>query len=149
MSRLLDPIQPSQTDVTAASAAVSKVREYLVHHPQRRVRLVVDGGSGDTLVVPRGAVELLARVLDHMAAGEGVSVVPAHAELTTQQAADMLNVSRPHLVGLLNSGEIDYRMVGSHRRVQAASLMEYMRRDDQRRGEAADELTRLGQELGL
>ncbi|MGH3489613.1 MAG: helix-turn-helix domain-containing protein [Actinopolymorphaceae bacterium] len=67
--------------------------------------------------MPRAAVRLLARILAHMAAGRGVSVIPVHAELTTQQAADMLNVSRPFLIGHLEAGEIDYTKVGSHRRV--------------------------------
>jgi excisionase family DNA binding protein len=94
-------------------------------------------------------VELLARILAHMAAGQAVSVVPAHAELTTQQAADLLNVSRPHLIGLLEAGEIDYRRVGKHRRVTALSLLAYMRADDQRRRDAADELSALTQKMGL
>jgi excisionase family DNA binding protein len=84
-----------------------------------------------------------------MAAGRGVSVVPSHAKLTTQQAADMLNVSRPFLIGLLDAGEIDYRKVGKHRRVRAASLLCYMRQDGGRRREAADELSALRQEMGL
>lgn len=84
-----------------------------------------------------------------MAAGRGDSIVPEHAELTTQQAADMLNVSRPHLFGLLRAGEIEYRKVGTHRRVRVASLMEYLRRDDQRHREAADELSAMNRELGL
>ncbi|MEV5537265.1 helix-turn-helix domain-containing protein [Saccharopolyspora shandongensis] len=61
----------------------------------------------------------------------------------------MLNVSRPYLIGLLEAGEIEHRKVGTHRRVKVESLLEYMRRDDQRRREAADELTDLTQELGL
>lgn len=150
MSKLtLDPVLPSQTDVTAAIEALPHIRSYLVRSRQASVRLVVDDEDGEQLVVPRGAVELLARILAHMAAGKGVSVVPAHAELTTQQAAAMLNVSRPHLVGLLNAGEIEYRMVGTHRRVKVESLLDYRRRDDQRRRTAADELARLSEELGL
>ncbi len=61
----------------------------------------------------------------------------------------MLNVSRPYLIGLLDAGEIEYRKVGTHRRVRAASLLDYQRRDDQRRREAADELAALTQEMGL
>ena len=147
----LDQLQPDSSDVTVAVEALPRIRNYLTHHPdEHTVRLVVDGASDpETLDVPRGALELLARILAHLAAGQGVSVVPAHAELTTQQAADMLNVSRPFLIGLLEAGEIEYRKVGKHRRVRAASLLDYLREDDQRRRQAADELSALTQEIGL
>jgi excisionase family DNA binding protein len=75
--------------------------------------------------------------------------MPSHPELTTQQAADMLNVSRPFLIGLLEAGEIEYHKVGKHHRMKASSLLDYLRRDDQRRREAADELSSFTQELGL
>lgn len=147
---LLEPVQPGEEDAATANVAVERVTAYLTRHPDgpSQVRLVVED-DGEELVVPRAAVELLARVLAHMAAGQGVSVVPAHAELTTQQAADLLNVSRPHLIGLLEAGEISYRKVGKHRRVRASSLLEYMRADDRRRRAAADELSALTQEMGL
>lgn len=143
------PIQPDETDISTAVEALPHVKDYLASHADHVIRLVVDDDSREPLVVPRGAVELLARILAHMAAGQGVSVVPAHAELTTQQAADLLNVSRPFLIGLLDDDEIEYRRVGKHRRIKAQSLMAYMARDDQERREAAEELTRLNQEMGL
>lgn len=147
----IDPIQPAPEDVGPAASASEAVERLLDHHPtsQRLLRLVVDDDHTETLVVPRIAVQLLAQVLEHLAHGEAVSVVPAHAELTTQQAADILNVSRPFLIRLLEKGAIEYRKVGTHRRVTMASLMDYRRRDDQRRREAAAELTRLNQEMGL
>jgi excisionase family DNA binding protein len=145
----LAPVQPDESDICTAVEALPHVKDYLATHNDSVIRLVVADDPEEMLVVPRGAVELLARVLAHMAAGQGVSVVPANAELTTQQAAELLNVSRPFLIGLLDAGDIEYRRVGKHRRIKAQSLMAYIARDDQQRREAADELTRLNQEMGL
>jgi excisionase family DNA binding protein len=151
MTSLLEPpVLPDDTDITAAVEALPHVRDFLASHLGHEVvRLVVEDEHGESLTVPRPAVELLARVLAHMAAGQGVSVVPSHAELTTQQAADMMNVSRPYLIGLLERGEIEYRKVGAHRRIKAESLLNYMREDDRKRRTAADELTALGEEMDL
>lgn len=145
----VDQITPGPADIDSAHEALPHVKAYLAHHTQEIVRLVVDDNHDETLEVPRAAVELLARILAHMAAGESISLVPSHAELTTQQAADLLNVSRPYLIGLLEAGNIEYRTVGKHRRVKAESLREYMRHDDRQRRDAADELSALGQEMGL
>ncbi len=141
---------PDAKQIEAAESALPRIRRYLDEHQEALTPVPVTvEESREELLLPRAAVELLVSVLTHMAAGRGVSIVPEHAELTTQQAADMLNVSRPHLIGLLQAEEIEYRKVGTHRRVRAASLMEYMRRDDQRRREAADELSAMNRELGL
>ena len=152
MSRTpVDMARPGEEDAAVARGALVQVKEFLQRHPgepHEPVRLTVEEDQ-EQLVLPRSAVELMARILAHMAAGRGVSVVPMHAELTTQQAADLLNVSRPFLVGLLDAGEIEYRLVGTHRRIKAASLVDYQRQDDVRRRAAADELTVLGQELEL
>lgn len=151
--RALEHEEPDQQAVQAAELALSQIKLYLAAHAhEQQVKLVVDDDHDHDhaeLVVPRPAVELLAQILAHMAAGRGVSVVPAHAELTTQQAADLLNVSRPFLIGLLDAGEIEYRLVGKHRRVRADSLISYTRADDRRRREAADDLTTMSQDAGL
>ena len=81
--------------------------------------------------------------------GNAVTIVPYNAELTTQQAADFLNVSRPHLVGLLESNELSYRKVGSHRRILFKDLVEYQQRTRIERKKALDELATQAQELGL
>ena len=150
MSAALQPVQPDREDIVTADAALSTVKAYLSVHRQDtdvvRVRVEEDD---DVLTLPRAAVEVFTQVLAYMAAGHGVVVVPVDAELTTQQAADLLNVSRPYLIGLLEAGAIDYRKVGKHRRIKASSLMEYLRDDDQRRRQAADELSSLTQEMGM
>jgi excisionase family DNA binding protein len=150
---LVDPVRPGDRDAVLAREALDKVKGFLARHPRSDaehdlVRVTVQE-DGEALALPRSVVELMARVLAHMAAGQGVSVVPLNAELTTQQAADILNVSRPFLIGLLDAGEIEYRLVGTHRRITASSLLEYQRADDASRRAAADELAQLGQEMGL
>jgi excisionase family DNA binding protein len=150
MMAAVSPVSPDEESIAVAAEALPLVQEYLRTHPEGpAIVRVVGSADGGQLVVPRGAVELLARVLAHMANGHSVSVVPAHAELTTQQAADLLNVSRPYLIGLLEAGEIDYRKVGTHRRVMAGSVLDYKHRDDARRRAAADELAELAQDMDL
>lgn len=144
---------PEERDAELARAALVSVREALGPEDQRGphdpVHLRVDDDEGADIVVPKAALDLFVHVLTNMAAGQGVTIVPAHAELTTQQAADMLNVSRPFLIRLLQGGQIEYRTVGTHRRVRAESLLAYMREDDRDREAAVDELSEMTQELGL
>ena len=137
-------------DAELALRAARRIGEYLTTHPGADpVKIQGELAGDDALVVPREAAVLLAKVLGFLANGEGVNVIPDTAELTTQQAAEFLNVSRPHLIKLLESGEIPFRLVGTHRRVRFRDLREYKSRDDLARRHAADELTQLTQELGL
>lgn len=105
--------------------------------------------SDDFLRIPKGVLHLLASILDETAHGNAVAVVPVEAELTTQQAADLLQVSRPHLVDLLDEGEIPHRKVGTHRRVLFQDVMSYKQKSKQDRLKALEELSALDQELGL
>jgi excisionase family DNA binding protein len=137
-------------DAELAQRAARRIVEYLSTHPGAGpVAINGELAGDDTLVVPREAAVLLAQVLGYLANGEGVTVIPDSAELTTQQAADFLNVSRPYLIKLLESGEIPFRHVGTHRRVRFRDLREFRNRDDLERRRAADELTQLSQDLGL
>jgi excisionase family DNA binding protein len=142
---------PDKGSSATARQAFRNVTDYLRRHPSEpaTVHIVVKDQDDTELVVPRSVMDVLANALEHLAAGRNVSVVPADAELTTQQAADLLNVSRPFLIKLLEAGEIAYRKVGTHRRVHVNSLLDYRRRDDARRAQAADELSALTQEMGM
>ncbi|MGW4636037.1 helix-turn-helix domain-containing protein [Nocardia sp. NPDC004415] len=142
--------EPGAIDAAVADRAMRRIKDYLMHHPDEEI-IPVTGeiGSDEALALPREAVSLLAFILAQAAEGRGVSVVPSNAEMTTQQAADMLNVSRPYVVGLLDAGEIPHRLVGRHRRIRFDDLKAYAQRSETASREAADELTRLGQELDL
>lgn len=132
-----------------AAAALPQLRSFLTSNPHTDpVTLHVDK-SHDTLTVPRQAADLLEQILALLANGHGVTVMPDDAELTTQQAADFLNVSRPYLIKLLDVEGIAYRKVGTHRRIQFEALRRYRDADDRRRRQAADELSALTQELDL
>jgi len=102
-----------------------------------------------SLVLTPELAELLRKFLEALLLGEPVQVVPLEAELTTQQAAELLGVSRPHLVRLLEEGKIPYRKVGTHRRVRARELLEYLEQARRRGREGMAELVRESQELGL
>ena len=137
-------------DRELALRAARHIGEYLTTHPGTGPTTIRGELAGDdVLVVPREATVLLAKILGFLANGEGVTVIPDTAELTTQQAAEFLNVSRPYLIKILESGEIPYRLVGAHRRVRFQDLRKYKSRDDLNRRRAADELAQLTQELGL
>ncbi len=139
---------PSEETTRVAVEAVRSLADLQRRRPTL-VEVVADGDSGARVTVPVEAFELLVEVLTHLSNGHGVSVMPVKAEFTTQQAADYLNVSRPFLIKLLDSGEIPHRKVGTHRRVLLSDLVAYKRIDDARRKDAVDALAAQAQELGL
>ena len=142
---------------TATSYGIPNERDAaLAGQAGRALEALTDGTQpvsarfGDrTVDLPAPAVQLLREVLDRMADGEGIALTPLHAELTTRQAAELLQVSRTHLVQLLDEGRIPCRMVGSHRRVRAEDILAFRRETEVRRREALDEMTARDQELGL
>ena len=107
------------------------------------------GTSGETVELPSSVVRVLRQAVRAMAEDQLVAVVPIQKQLTTQQAADLLNVSRPYLIRLLEEHTIPFEKVGSHRRVRADDLLAYKRRRDAEREAALDELTRISQEMGM
>ena len=112
-----------------------------------RARLV--GPDGAEHELPASVYEVLVEVVHQMAQGHAVSILPVHAQLTTQQAADMLGVSRPHLVKLLEEGVIDHTRPGRHRRVKLQDVISYQARQAKERRQALDELAAESTRLGL
>ena len=106
---------------------------------------VRDSEQEQPIELPAGAVELLMHVLEAMAAGQGVTLIPQSAELTTVQAADVLNVSRPFLIKLLDQKAIPHRKVGKHRRVRMEDAMAYKNTVDREREQVLEQLTREAQ----
>ena len=110
---------------------------------------VVINNKEKTLTVPLSAIKLLADILTQMSEGNAVTLTPVHAELTTQEAADLLNVSRPYLVNLLDENKIPHRKVGSRRKVLAKDILAYKKNIDKQRMKTLDELAKKSQELDL
>lgn len=149
MSALPLSVVPGAGDVELARDALRLVDEALTENTTDGPVTLTVAGAAENVVVPKTVVGLLSRILANLANGEGVAVIPVDRELSTQKAADMLNVSRPFLIRLLEEGRIDFRLVGTHRRVKTASLLRYLSQDEAERRSAADELSRMTKELGF
>lgn len=105
--------------------------------------------DGTAIDLPEGIHDLLVSIVEQLKAGNGISVIPMHAELTTVEAAELLNVSRPFLIKQIEAGEIPHHMVGTHRRLRLADVLAYRDRMDSRAEEALDAMVAQAEELGL
>lgn len=139
---------PTEEEIAAAKAYSRELAKY-ADKQSVRMRLISEGQSSDDFALPDYLVELMIRVTTEVSMGHGVSILPTHTELTTQQAANLLNVSRPFLVNLLENGSIPHRKVGSHRRVLAQDVLVFQDKQQREREETLDELAALSDEICL
>ena len=136
--------QESEQERAIAGESAKELSQLLRKLPEAaRARVRLDGHD---LILPRSALVMLREILAELAKGNGVNIVPVHAELTTQEAANLLNVSRPHVIKLLEAGEIPYTLVGTHRRIALTALMDYKARREAQSEAALAELARQAQQ---
>lgn len=143
-------VLPNEKEIAAAVESSRQLAAFLTtKFETQRIELAYETQQREVVELPTFALRLLVEILSELALGNTVKVVPIHAELTTQEGADMLNVSRPHLVKLLDQGALPHTKTGRHRRIKLADLMIYRAQRDQASLNAVDELAAQAQELGM
>jgi excisionase family DNA binding protein len=144
------PPLPNDTEIELSRTS-SRILASSLDSDNETQKIKVESLSGkeQSLLIPTIAIQLSSDILAQMSQGNAVTLVPVHAELSTQQAANFLNVSRPYLIKLLDAGDIPYRKVGKNRRILAKDLYSYKADLDAKRSRSLDELTALSEELGL
>jgi excisionase family DNA binding protein len=141
------PKKPTAAEQTTAKRSVATLKQITAaSNPEAILNFEVEGS---VISVPSSAVKLLEKVLDEMALGNAVEITSVEQELTTQEAADLLNVSRPHIIKLIESGKIPFRKVGSHRRVKQTDVIKYESELKELRRKGLEFLAKEAQEMGL
>jgi excisionase family DNA binding protein len=140
-------LDPDEAHLQESAAALVRRLRRLRGGEGAPLRLVT--AEGEEVDVPPALFGLLVSVAEELERGNGVSVLPLHRQLTTSEAAQLLNVSRPHVITLLERGEMPFEKVGTHRRVRLADVLAYQATQDRRRREALEDMVRQGEDLGL
>lgn len=143
---IMDPVTPTDEEVGLAREAGRQMAALAALHQPVSVQVP---GQREPVVLPASSLKLLADILGHMAGGNGVALLPVDGEISTQQAAEVLNVSRPYLVKLLDERQIPHRKVGTHRRVLLRDVLDYKRKVDAERLKVLEELAAQAQELNM
>lgn len=150
ISEHFETLAPTEADALLARESSRQLATHkLGRRSSVRIQLLDDSKEAEPIAVPTSALRLFLHVLAEMSQGNAVTLIPSNTELTTQQAADLLNVSRPFLVKLLEEKRIPFRTVGKYRRVRFDDVMAYKQKDDEARAKVLDQLTAEAQELGM
>ena len=148
----LKPVSPESALAKQAAQAASALSAVARKRKPSTKRVALQAkGERETVraEVPVEVFDFFLRVLSELAEGRAVTLVPQDQELTTQEVADILNVSRPYIVQLLEGGKLPFRLVGTRRRVRFADVLDFKRRDDEMRKKVTDELAREAEKAGL
>ena len=144
-------IHTTKQDQKIALNAVAKINEqniYIKEGSSSSVQIKFEDFD-DYITIPKKVKSLLYEILNFISEGRSFSIVPEDSDISTQQAADMLKVSRPHIVKLLEQGEIPFKKVGTHRRLELNDLLEYETKMKQNRAEKLKLLSKQAQDLNL
>ena len=143
------PPQIPSDEESALAREAGRQLARLLPEGERPLHLVTEDNRHEMISIPPGAARLFLDILTQLGQGRAVTIVPGKVELTTQDVADYLNVSRPYVVKLIESGKLPARLVGTRRRVSFADLIKFDEEDRKARRAALDELAQLDQELKL
>jgi excisionase family DNA binding protein len=143
------PFTPTEAETHLAEESSRRLASLLSGHKNLSIQVLDEGQKEEKFFLPLFVLRLLSEVLMEVAKGNAVTLIPIHAELTTQQAADFLNVSRPFLVRLLDEGKISCRKVGTHRRILFQDLKEYKNTLYEERVQVLSQLTEQAQKLDM
>lgn len=144
-----DTIVPTAAEVQQAQRTAARLRRLAKRRHTSTARSITLEGETQPIEVPAAAIEALADAVEEIAKGHAIRITSREEEVSTQKAADLLNVSRPYLIRMLEKGEIPFRMVGTHRRLRLSEVLGYKARSDAEGERAFRELVAQAQELGM
>ncbi len=148
-SSIDDVVAPDANDQELAKAGQAALAEAVKADQAARLTFVRSSEQLPEIAISPSIIRVLARVFDELAQGHAVTVIPLDEEITTQEAANLLLVSRPYFIGLLDQGELAFRKVGNQRRVRLREVLEYRRQQYERSTKAMHKLSKLSAEMGL
>jgi len=148
MEKIYKTSKPSKEERRVAMESYNALAEVLEQLHTENPEIEIEE-TQDRIKVPLKALKLLAKILQETSKGRPISIIPTATEMTTQAAADFLGCSRPHLIKLLDQGEINYTKVGRHRRIKFEDLVDYKKRMKAEQEKLIIEIMQADEESGL